>query len=253
MGKNMLHSLLAVENDLKNVASKVLGETVNTFTKKDDHFDGLRKEYVAFKEEDSFTNNTEKKEIVTTVKEKLEYTINPIVKALNATLSKEETNSSGKAVAELKVGSEVFGTFSATTLLALEKELVKVRDMYKRIPTLDPVKVWDRDEMVEGVVFKTKPVSTFRTQKVEDFITVYEATEHHPAQIEKVTKDTTIGKYETVYMSGKITPLVKSKMLSRIDELISATKRARSEANSVEVVKVILAKSVFDFINKDLE
>ena len=38
MGKNVLHSLLAVENDLKNVALKVIREATTTFTKKDEHF-----------------------------------------------------------------------------------------------------------------------------------------------------------------------------------------------------------------------
>lgn len=253
MGKNVLHSLLAVEGDLKNISSKVLREAVTTFNKKDDHFDGLVKEYTAFDEANSNTNNTESKSMVTTVLEKIVYVQDPIAKAINATVSKEETNSSQNAVASLIVGDVNFGTFSATSLLALEKELAKIRDMYARIPTLDPVKKWARDEMVSGMVYKTDPVTTFRTQKVEDFVIVVEPTEHHPAQTAKVTKDVTIGKYETTYSSGKITPLMKSKLLEKIDLLIQAAKKARSAANGAEVVSTDIGNKIFDFINAELK
>jgi hypothetical protein len=250
--KSVLHSLLAVEPDLKAVASKIKNEAVGTFTKRDDHFEGLIKTYEAFDENATGTNNTENKEVVTTVLQKLLYIKNSIVAGLDAQLSKEETNGSGNAKADLIVGDVNFGSFSATSLLALEKELVQWRKIYSSIPTLDPAKSWKLDEMSELALYITEPVSTFRTAKVEDFITVYDATEFHPAQVEKVTKDKTVGKYQTVYKSGKITPLAKSKMLSRLDVLLLAIKIARSKANQAEIVKVDLGNKLLDYINGEL-
>lgn len=40
MGK--LHELLAVEPDLKGAAEKIIAETINTFTKKPNHFEGCK-------------------------------------------------------------------------------------------------------------------------------------------------------------------------------------------------------------------
>lgn len=252
MSKNALHSLLAVETDLKNVSNKIKNETGTTFIKKDDHFEGLLKVYVAIEEGNNFSDKEEKKEIVTTVVEKLEYAKKAIANGLNATLSKEETNASGTATAELKVGEINFGMLSATSLLALEKELVAIRKVYGVIPTLDPAKPWKRDEMEEGMKWITEPSTTYRTSKVEDFRVVYEATKEHPAQIQKVVKDKTVGKYLTTYKSGKITPLAKSKLLDKIDNLILAVKRARSKANQAEVIKSTVGTQLMDYINSDL-
>lgn len=249
MGKNTLHSLLAVENDLKGVATKIKGETLNTFTKKDDHFDGLTKTFRAFDEEMSSLDSSDTKEVVTTVEEKLQYMHTSVVKGMNAVISKEETNASGKACASLVVNGTDFGTLSATSLLALEKELTALRTIYSAIPTLDPVKNWTIDEMGERGIYKTGEVKTFRTQKTKDFKVVYEATKEHPAQIVEVVKDKTIGENLTVYRSGKISPLTKSKLLAKIDSIIIAVKKARSSANEAEVVKSTIGDTVMGYIN----
>ena len=252
MGKNALHSLLAVENDLKAVSVKVKNEAITTFTKKDDHFEGLIKTYEPMEEDATETSKTEHKEIVTTVADKLNYIKSAISKGLNAQLSKEETNSSGTAKASLVVDGVDFGELSATSLLSLEKEMVAIRRVYSSIPTLDPAKPWKKDEMGEGDQYVTDPSVTFRTSKKEDFIIVVEPTEFHPAHIEKVTKDVTVGKYLTTYKSGKITPLAKSKLLERVDNITLAVKRARSKANQAEVISVKVGTDLLSFINKDL-
>jgi len=252
MSKDSLHSLLAVETDLRNVATKVINEAQTTFQKRDDHFEGLVKTYSAFKEEDEFTNTTEHKEIVTTVAEKLNYLKSAVSKGIDALISKEETNSSGEAIAKLAVAGQDFGELSATSLLALEKELTKIRGLYSSIPTLDPAKSWKRNEMTDGVSFQTEPVSTIRTTKTEDFQVIVPPTEHHPAHVEKVIKNENIGKYETVYKSGKLTPLMKSQALGRIDELLVAVKKARSEANSVTVKRTKVGENIFSFINQGI-
>jgi hypothetical protein len=248
--QNPIHALLAVEPDLKNVATKILNETMNTFAKKSEHFDGIRKSYVSEDDSATGTNNTELKEVVTTVAEKIAYSSPAIAAGINAQLSKEQTNSSGTVEAELAVGDTNFGKLSATALLTLEKEMVKIRKMYELIPTLDPAKTWSMDE-VSGK-WKTPETTTFRTGKKEDWITVSPATKEHPAQVKLVTKDVPVGKYLTSYMSGKITPTNKSKLLDRVDSLILAVKRARSLANQAEVVKCNVGSQIFEYINEGI-
>jgi len=249
-----LHQVLAVEQDRKNKAIKIMGETTKTFQNKDAHFDGLMKVYLPLVEGGE-TIPPEQKGIVTTVQEKLEYTQGAIIQAINTLLSKEETNCSGAAKTDLIVlndsGDEVnLGEFSATSLLALEGFMTKIRETYRTVPTLDPAKTWERDTTQDRSVFITpNPTTKYRTEKQETPLVLYEATTEHPAQVKMVTKDERIGSYETTYYSGKIRPAGLSRMLGRIDRIIDAVKRARAKANEAEVVQVNVAGQVFDFIH----
>ena len=102
---NKLHEILAVEQDRKNRANIVIGETKKPFTKHTTDFEGLVKKYVPT-EENAEEIPDETKEISLTVKEALDRALIPVAVAINATLSKEETNASGKAKAELIVGKK---------------------------------------------------------------------------------------------------------------------------------------------------
>lgn len=72
MGK--LHMLLAIEPDKKGAAEKILAETINTFNKKQDHFTGQLRQYATVNDGDIERFDDEKKAMVTTVREKLNYT-----------------------------------------------------------------------------------------------------------------------------------------------------------------------------------
>ncbi|WP_026999822.1 hypothetical protein [Eisenibacter elegans] len=246
---NKLHELLAVEQDRRNKANEAVGEAKKIFTKNDSYFDGLVKKYVSM-EEDSELIPDETKEMVKTVKQQLEETQQSIITALDATISKEETNAANVAKAELEVNGVKFGAFSATTLLALESQLNKILDLYKNIPLLDTTRKWHFD--TQQGFFKTDEEVKFRSIKRPKVIVKYEATEKHPAQTELVNLDFQVGKYETTYYSGKLTPMQKSEMVKRIEQLLEAVKVARAKANNVEVVKVNVGKQLFDFIHKDL-
>ena len=245
---NKLHELLAVEQDRKHQASKTIGETRKLFTKKTPYFDGMVKRYIAL-EENAEQIPDERKEIVTTVAKALEDTQAAIVTALDATLSKEETNSSGAAQAELEVDGVVLGTFSATALLALEAQLNRIKELYADLPELDPAKKWYFDAQ-EGV-YKTEAEVKFRSVKRPKVIVKYEATEKHPAQTELLQLDFQVGKYETVNSSGRLPLATKQAILQRIARLIEAVKVARSKANSVEVNNIKVGDKIFDFIHGD--
>jgi hypothetical protein len=246
---NKLHELLAVEQDRKQKENQAIGEAVSTFTKKDVTFDGMVKRYIAM-EDDSEQIPDETKEMVTTVKEKLEATLEAVITGLDAHISKEETNASNVAKAELKVGDTDFGTFSATALLALESHLSKIREMYAVIPVLDSTRKWEFDS--QKGVYKAEEEIKFRSIKRPKVIVKYEATKEHPAQTELLYLDFQVGKYETVYFSGKITPTQKSTLLKRLDDLIESVKVARAKANNVEVNNQKIAKKLFDFVNKGI-
>ena len=250
--KNQLHQLLAVEPDLRVKAQKIMEETLNTFVKKSEHFDGMIKTYEPFEvaegEVESQRVPSDIKEVVTTVKEKLDYTAKSIAKALDAVIQKDETNGTGRARAELVVGEKKFGEFGATTLLTIEQFLVKIRAVYKMIPTLDPVRAWNEDATEGRKIYITDIEVRYRTERQKKVITMTPPTKEHPAQTSLVDTDHQVGQYNTIYKSGKITPKDKSDLLFRIDRLIVAVKKTRAEANQAEVVKTRIAEKLFRFI-----
>lgn len=248
--KNKLHELLAIEQDRKHKAAQAIGEAVSIFTKKDVQFDGMVKRYVATEADDTELIPDESKEMVSTVKDKLEAVMEAVVAGIDAHISKEETNSSNAAKAELKIGDSDFGTLSATTLLALEGHLAKIKELYVAMPVLDNTRKWEFDN--QKGYFKTEEEIKYRSVKRPKVIVKYEATKEHPAQTELLHLDFQVGKYVTVYSSGKITPAQKSTLLKRIDEMLEAVKTARAKANNVEANQVKLAKGIFEYINKGI-
>ncbi len=246
---NKLHEILAIEQDRKNKANQSIGISKKNFSKGSAVFDGMIKKYTPT-EEFAEQIPDESKELVTTVKKTLEDTLAPVIVAIDATLSKEETNSSGVARAELKLGDKVFGTYSATTLLALESHLSKVLDLYQSIPTLDTSRKWFFDE--QNDFYRTEEEVKFRTIKRPKVIVKYEATDKHPAQTELLNIDFQVGKYETTYFSGRLTPIQRHRLVDKLENLIEAVKIARSKANNVEAKQIKLGQDIFDFIHDEI-
>lgn len=245
---NVLHQLLAVKDDLEKKAQMILNETETTFTKRQDHFDGVRKNYVP-KEEGGEQLPSEAKEIVTTVADKLDYTKQSVIKAIDARLSLEETNASGTANAEVVLeDGTVFGTFSSISLLALEDSLSKIRAVYKNIPTLDPAQVWNSDPTQKNV-YRTNEEVKFRVIKRNEPLVLYPATDKHPAQTQVVTNDVQVGRWVSTSFSGRISPLEKSNLLQRVDDLIIAVKKAKAKANQVQAIQVKVGEKLFNYIN----
>lgn len=248
--KNQLHQLLAVETDLRNKAKIIAEETITTFVKKSDHFDGIQKVFVA-SVEDAQQIPSERKEIVTTVSRKLNYAKEDIIKGIDAVISKEETNNSGNAVAELEIGTKKY-TLSATSLLALSNQLEIIRNVYKSIPTLDPTKKWNQDTKAGKDIYSTNVEIKYRTEKKPKAIVLYPATKEHPAQTQIAHEDVQVGKYETTYMSGRITPGQKADLINKVEELIIKVKKARAKANQAEVKNMKIGKDIFDYINSGI-
>lgn len=250
MKTTKLHEVLAFEQDVKNKSKSIVDEAANTFTKKDSLFDGMLKEYQT-KEEGGDEIPSEQKAVTTTVSEKMDHVTKAVVEAIDVTLTKEETNCSGNAKAPLIVGDTNFGVFSATGLLSIENTLIKLRnDLYKTIPTLDPISVWlkDNDNTRKGM-FKSEPNTKYRTVTRKKPIVVVQATENHPAQVSIETYDEQVGKYLTTQFSGKIKPKAKADIIERLDQLIFSVKKARAQANNTEVVPVKVAQILMDYIH----
>ena len=245
---NELHAVLAVVDDKKKFVAAILGEAATLFTKKEDNFEGHLKTYTP-KAEDGDELPPDTKPVNTTVEEKLKYVFKSIASGVDTILEVEETNGSGNAKADLTIDGVSLGKFSATSLLSLERELSNVRTVCKEIPTTDPAREWTLDETVAVPgLYKSAEENRVRTIKIEEPVTLYPATDRHPAQTALRAKDIPVGIWHTIYRTGKMTPLKKSVLLSRIDNVLEIVKRARAQANSCEVVKVDVSSKIFEYI-----
>jgi len=249
IGMAKLHEVLAVESDLEATSRKMVEEAEITFNKKADHFIEAHRRLVMFKEEDKNQETEEHKAMVTTVPQKLDYVSKSLVKYLDAVLQKDCTNQEARA--DLVVnGVTIAEHVPATFLLGLDSKLKKIREMYLQIPTLSPGVEWKRDDQSgPGVYVVANPEVKFKTAQTVMSKVLYDATDKHPAQIDKWTEQVPVGRYETVTKSGMMSSADKSALLGRIDDLIRATKRARSRANGQEVAKASIGNKIFDFIH----
>ena len=254
--KGKLHELLAVEAGLEKVYRETLSEKENTFDKKPEHFVGRVKTYDPFNEDEIATEGfTEHQEMVTTVGESLDYFFGHFASYTDAVLQKEKTNQQAKADLELDDGTVLAKDIPATFLLGLEARCKQLRSLLKSIPTLAPHKKWVKDASHEkkGVWKMEHPEKTFRTRKEVRHKVLYEATDKHPAQIEKWNENVNVGTFTTNVWSGSLSPAEKSELLSRLDELERAAKKARQRANCQEVVDAHIGKVLTDFLLGDLK
>jgi len=248
MGK--LHELLAVEGDLQGTAKKLAEEAIKTFSKPN-HFLSSHQHVAMFEAEkqDKVVADVYQ-EMDTTVAAKLDYLSEAVAKYFDAVLQKEMTNQ--KAVADLVIGGATIGNnIPATFLLGMETKLRELRQVYEAIPTLAPGIPWELDETLGKGVYRMKHADEkIKTAKTFQFRVLYEATDKHPAQIEKWEDQVPVGKIITNVTSGMLSPADKSALLGRLDRMIQAVKRARTKANMVDAVEESIGARMFCYINE---
>ncbi len=255
-----LHEVLAVQGDLEANARRVIQEGKDTFNNKENLFEGRHRTLRMFQEKDQHLEeaHVEHQEIASTTGAKLKYVQRPIRKHWDCLLQKERTNQDARA--DVIIGGETIAKdMPAGALVAFERELKEYRSLLDTIKTLPPNRKWVADpsqvaaDGSKGVYrdeFLDKKLKTVQTiaHKV-----MAEATEFHPAQIERWKENEPVGEFTEEKLSGKITPAEKSQMLAKVSALIAAVKKARMRANKTPVVKVAVGKAFFDFIHGKAE
>lgn len=243
-----LHELLAVESDLEGTYNRILKETEVNFTKHPDRYFGEHIR-VEFFDENAPKEADLHKEMDDTVKSKLKYSQKSIIRYLDAVLQKERTNQDART--DLVVdGITIAKDVPATFLLGLESKLKRIRaSLFESIPTLQPGIKWEKDSEIGDDVYRmVNPIEKFRTKKVMKNHVISEATKEHPAQVNVYNEDEKVARIIGDKWCGMISSAEKSQLLSNIDKLIRAVKKARQKANTTEVVKMTIGKELFKFI-----
>ena len=244
-----LHEVLAVEADLEGKAKLVLEESKKVFKEKPALFTGFNRTYHPFVE-DGIIYPEENQAMTTTVEERIGYMGKSIASWFDVLAQKECTNQVAKADIEID-GVKIAENVPATLLLGLESRLKLVRESYVNIPTLPMSTEWREDPAKGANVFSmVHSEEVMKTAKTMKSKVLYEATEKHPAQIEKWDETENVGKYTKRAWSGMITSARKSQLLEKIDKLIRAVKTARQRANNVDVVKINIGEKMMKFINE---
>lgn len=244
MSKTKLHEHLAAEKNVVNGVSKIHREAISTFENKTTFFDGQIRVYTPKDDEgEQLADQSEK--LRASVIEKLNYLNKGLINLFNHKLTKETTNT--QAVADLVFKGETLANdVPATALLSLESNLAYMRDAYKKIPTRDVSESWEFDEQLK--VFKGNTRSTDRTEKVKDWKIVVPATDKFPAQVKETVDTNVLGQWHTTPISGRLSTIEKAALLTNIDAMIVAVKKARARANQQEIVKLDLGQVIVNKI-----
>lgn len=249
-----LHELLAAEKTATNARDQLAKETLDKFNKGDSYFSGFTKTLDLHDGETPNKDQIESaarqdKALPTTVLTTLDYFFQFWSKAEDVLYSKNVTNT--KAVADLVFRDKVIAEkVPVDELMGLEVRLTDLRKLATQIPTLDASKDWEVDtKAAQGGTWKgVHPIKTTRTEKITVPVVLYAATKEHPAQVKESNSDKVIGTFTQSVVSGSTTAIQKANMLSVLDDLIIATKQSRTRANSVEVQKVSIGKTITDLI-----
>jgi len=248
--KGKLHEILAVETDLQSKSNLIAGQVHKVFTGKQDLFVGSIRTFESlYEDRKDVMAPDEYKHLTDTVKGQLQFLADAMIPYIDVVCQKDATNQ--VAMADIVVDGKVLCTgLPSTFLLGLESKLKSLREVYASIPTLKAGIEWQKsnthgEDVYEAVVpdVKLKTEMQFKSQ------VLYEATDRHPAQIEKWQEQVPVGKFTKKEWSSCLTSERKSQLLSNIDTLIIAVKQARQRANMTPVVSKHVGKKLFDFIN----
>jgi hypothetical protein len=213
---------------------------------KGDLYNGLNREFKPL-DDDGETFPPESKKVTVSADDVLKQVAKIMAPAMDIEATVECGNASGIAKATVVVdGQTILSDVPATLLLYVEKQLSDLRTFLDKMPVLDEAKDWTKDP--NSKVFRSETAVTHKTKKVQKPIVLYDATEEHPAQTQLITEDIIIGHWHTTYLSGAMPIPEKEAVLERLEKLLYAVKKARSEANDVRVERQEIAGAFFGYL-----
>jgi hypothetical protein len=238
-----LNQILAVEKNKKTALNKEISDLHHRL-EKPDQVTGHHKVYTSSREDDE-TFPDEVRRVQVLHHEAIEQICALVAPMLDVTATKDWANCNARA--DVKVNGQVFlENVPVTFLLCLEKELRDLHTFVEKIVELDPGEAWTFD--ANSGQYRSDPVKTSKTKKLQKPVTLYDATEHHPAQCQLITEDVVIGHWTTTKFSGAMPRPKKKEILDRIRVLEDAVKYAREQANAMDVADQKVGKKFLSYI-----
>lgn len=238
-----LNQIVAIE---KSVKSRIYGEIteMHKLSQKPDLFSGFSKQYRK-KDEEGEDYPPEQKRVQILADEQLASAAKLLTELFDVTATKDWANC--RAVADVEIDGQVLlGGAPVPFLLFLEKQISDLHSFVDKLPTLDEAEDWNKHDGAS--FFKTAPIATHRTKKVQKPIVLYDATKEHPAQTQLITEDVVVGYWDTVKHSGALPAPRKKELMSKIEKLSQAVKFAREKANAADAEMISVGKPIFDYL-----
>jgi hypothetical protein len=238
-----LNQIVAVVAGKKTRTEKALGD-LNKLVQKPELFSGLSRVYEPAEENGEMLPPESKfpqknvDEVITQARELL-------IGVIDAIATQEYGNTKANADVVVDDVTLLVGV-PITVLLYLEKLTNDLHTFVSNMPVLDPTARWERSD--SDSMYRTSPMQTIRTKKVQKPLVLFPATDKHPAQTQLIIEDVTAGTWQTTHFSTALTATGKQALLARIIRLQDAIKVAREEANSAEVTQQKIADKVLAYI-----
>lgn len=240
-----LNQVIALE---KGTKTRVYDAVTKIYQRhqKADLITGLARTYTPV-DEIGETLPAETKLVQTRVSEDLKQVAALQAELFDATAARDWTNATDKARADVVVdGKALLTSVPVPFLLWMEKQLVDMRTIIAKLPTLSPNERWSWSDAEN--CFVTDPSESIKTKKVYRNHVKSEATDKHPAQVEVYTEDVKIGTWKKVEFSGALPAKQVAEMLARCENLQAAVKVAREEANLATAVEPKPGAVVFAYL-----
>ena len=238
-----LNQIIAIEKGIKSRVSSEFTE-LHKSSQHADLFNGFAKTYRK-KDEAGEEFPPETLKVRLDAKDVMRKASNILTELFDVTAAKDWANTEAKA--DVRVGGNtLISQVPVPYLLFLEKQLTDLHTFVDKMPTLDETYQWTPDSTTGQ--FRTEMVSTHRTQKVQEAIVLYNATKEHPAQTQLIVRDVLIGWWDTVRQSGAMPKTTKDRILQRLEELRTAVKFAREEANGADAPQQAIGTVLFNHL-----
>lgn len=244
-----LNQVIAIVKGKKSQSQEIVTKLYQTLEKKSELFSGISRIYRP-KNEDGDKRPPEKKIVQQTVPNILETIKESYADMINMVATLDIGNCIAKADVVID-GKVILKDVPATHLICLEKQVGDISTFISKLPILDIAEEWKWNSSVG--YYTSEPRETTSSAKVVKFITAYEATEHHPAQIKESTMDEIVGYWTTTLMSGNIKADDKKELLNKIRKFSDAVKIAREEANSVDVKESNFGTLITEYLFSDIK
>lgn len=258
-----MNVLLAKTEHTASQFKALIKDYVGFFKDKQVHFKGIRKTYTAREGTIDDPGKRGSAAVTTTVSEKLKWFEDVVTPHIDALMSLEATNASGRAKAQLFIDDVSLGEFSSLELLRMIS-LVEGNDfeiMYSNIPVRTDTELWSRseDSQYEGrEVFQTEiSRGIAKTTEKEQYIMADPNAERYregvsvTPQVGVKSTIVELGDYTVQHFSGEITHRERAEILLRRTKLLTALKEALKRANEAESVPSdMTATKLFGYLHR---
>lgn len=246
-GPIKLNQVIAARTGIKGDADKKLTKHYHVL-QKSELFGGMVRTYKPRDDED-FRFPDETTNVVVKAEDILKGVGEDLTELFDVTAVADWTNQTARADIVLLSGDQPVTLLSGVPvsyLMFLEKQLVNIETLIRKLPTLSQSESWSFD--AGNDLFRSEAAATTKTKKVLRNHVKAAATERHPAQVDVYTEDVPIGTWTTVKLSGALPASRVNKMLNRVTALSKAVKYAREQANMADVVPANPGQKIFDYL-----